>query len=226
MNSGYFITGTDTGCGKTWITVGLMQALQDRHFKVLAVKPVACGEGTAELRNDDALRLQAQATLCLPYEDINPYFFAAPVAPHLAARQADRTIDIDVIRKHCLRIQSKGDMLLVEGVGGWLVPLNETHTVADLARALGWPVILVAGIRLGCINHTLLSYGAMRRQVPVAGWVANSIDPDCLMQAELIMSLRERIAAPFLGTVPHLSEYSPQKIAASLDIGILCAHGS
>ncbi len=221
MNGGYFITGTDTDCGKTWVTVGLMQALQHQGLTVLGIKPVACGEGATKGCNDDALGLQAQASLHLPYEAVNPYLLPAPIAPHLAARQAGLTIDIEAIREHCLRVKTKGDILLVEGVGGWLVPLNEEQTVADLAQSLGWPVILVAGIRLGCINHTLLSYFTMRKRVRVAGWVANGLDPHCLMQPEVILSLRQRIAAPFLGSIPWLAECSPTKIAAHLDIGPL-----
>ena len=190
--TGFFITGTDTGVGKTLVALGLMQVLQDRGMTVLGMKPVASGcERTREgLRNHDALQLQAQASVPMPYEIVNPYAFAPPVAPQFAAQQAGVRIDIHVIQE-CLReMKDHANTVVVEGIGGWLVPLNDRETVADLAQTLRLPVILVVGLRLGCLNHALLTYENMvRRNIELAGWVANSITSDLECKEENIVAL-------------------------------------
>ncbi len=219
MARGYFITGTDTEVGKTWCTVGLMAALQQQGKTVVAMKPVASGcERTAEgLRNDDALRLQAQASIELPYESANPYAFEPAIAPHLAAAQNGITIRLDAIVDAFQRLQGKADVTLVEGVGGWQVPLNETENVADLAHALGLPVILVVGLRLGCINHALLTAESIRASgCTLAGWIANGIDPAMAEQQNNIASIQQRIAAPLLGVVPYQEGLAPEAIAERL----------
>ncbi len=219
MARGYFITGTDTEVGKTWCTVGLMAALQQQGKTVVAMKPVASGcERTVEgLRNDDALRLQAQASIELPYESANPYAFEPAIAPHLAAAQNGITIRLDAIVDAFQRLQGKADVTLVEGVGGWQVPLNETENVADLAHALGLPVILVVGLRLGCINHALLTAESIRASgCTLAGWIANGIDPAMAEQQNNIASIQQRIAAPLLGVVPYQEGLAPEAIAERL----------
>lgn len=219
MARGYFITGTDTEVGKTWCTVGLMAALQQQGKTVVAMKPVASGcERTAEgLRNDDALRLQAQASIELPYESANPYAFEPAIAPHLAAAQNGITIRLDAIVDAFQRLQGKADVTLVEGVGGWQVPLNETENVADLAHALGLPVILVVGLRLGCINHALLTAESIRASgCTLAGWIANGVDPAMAEQQNNIASIQQRIAAPLLGVVPYQEGLAPEAIAERL----------
>ncbi len=215
----YFITGTDTGCGKTEVTLGLMALFQSRGERVLGMKPIASGAAATAtgLRNDDALKIQAQGSFQVPYEQINPYAFEPPVAPHLAALQARVEVGLDPIIDSCRRLEAQADRVLVEGVGGWLVPLNERETVADLARVLGLPVILVVGMRLGCINHALLSVESIRASgCQLAGWVANQVEPEMLQLAENIVTLEQRIAAPLLGRVPFLETTDPEMIAGCL----------
>ena len=224
MNQGYFITGTDTDCGKTEITLGLMQLLQSRGQSVIAMKPVASGaQMTADgLRNGDALRLQAQGSVAADYRLINPYAFSRPIAPHIAARQADREIRLETIRKCYRGLAGRVDWILVEGVGGWSVPLGRQLVVSDLALSLGLPVILVVGMKLGCLNHALLTVESILASgCELAGWVANSVDPGMLEQAWNIKSLQSRIQAPMLGQVPHLPLPSTQGIAEYLDLSPL-----
>jgi dethiobiotin synthetase len=217
---GYFITGTDTGVGKTMVTLGLMRCLQDRGRRVVAMKPVASGcQHTAQgLRNADALLLQRQASLPLAYSQVNPYAFEPAIAPHLAAAEAGRRIEFSTIRTIYRHLAAQADQVCVEGIGGWLVPLNEAQTVADLAAELGLGIILVVGIRLGCLNHALLTRAAIESTgLQLAGWVANKTSPDCERAAENINALRSRLVAPLLGTVPFLPGGSAAGVAACLD---------
>jgi dethiobiotin synthetase len=221
MTEGFFITGTDTGCGKTEITLGLMQALQQRGESVLGMKPVASGaeETEAGLQNQDALRIQAQCSVDLPYDWVNPFAYAPPIAPHLAAEASGRVIDLELIQTGCRRLAEKADRLIVEGVGGWLVPLAGDATVADLAIRLELPVILVVGLRLGCINHALLTEVAMRqRGVRLLGWVANQVEPGMASLEGNLVSLRERLSVPCLGVVPWLDDPSPEAVSLYLDM--------
>ena len=216
---GYFITGTDTGVGKTVITLGLMQYLQDQGHRVVAMKPVASGcERTDQgLRNEDALLLQQQASMTLPYEQVNPYTFEPAIAPHLAAAAAGVRIEIDTLEAGCRTLQAGADSICVEGVGGWLVPLNERETVADLAVRLGLGVVLVVGIRLGCLNHALLTARAIESTgLTLAGWVANRLPPPADFAQENIAALEARLAAPLLGIVPPLAEIDARRVAACL----------
>ncbi len=204
MKHGFFITGTDTGVGKTRISTALLTAFNARGFSTAAMKPVATGcANTAQgLRNDDALALQQHASLPLTYVQINPYAFEPAIAPHIAAAQVGQTIDLMRIKHELDILSAQADVVIVEGVGGWLVPLNRDATIADLAHTLELPVILVVGVRLGCLNHALLSAQNLEQYaVPFAGWVANVIEPSMPCVEENIAALRERIAAPWLGTV-------------------------
>jgi len=206
--SGFFVTGTDTGCGKTEITLGLMQALQARGLRVLGMKPIASGaEETPDgLRNDDAERIRRQGSVPIAYERVNPYLFRPPIAPHIAAAQAGVAIDFGVIRTELVRLGSEAERVIVEGVGGWRVPLGSDGDVADLTRSLGLPLVLVVGLRLGCINHALLTVESIAAAgVPLAGWVANTLDPEMAASVENLATLRERISAPLLGVVPRLN---------------------
>lgn len=221
MAKGYFITGTDTGVGKSWCSAALMVKLREQGYTVVGMKPVASGcVQTAEgLRNDDALLLQAQASIELPYETINPFAYAPPIAPHIAAQQAGRSIQIDIIRDDFLRIAKQVDQVIVEGVGGWRVPLNETETVADLAKALGLPVILVVGLRLGCISHALLTAETIRNDgCELVGWIANTLENDMPEQTVVIETLAARLETPLLGVVPYMAEHSVEEIAAALTL--------
>jgi dethiobiotin synthetase len=220
--AGYFVTGTDTGVGKTVVTLGLMRHLQDRGRRVVAMKPVASGcRHTAQgLRNADALLLQRQSSLPLEYHEINPYAFEPAIAPHLAAAAAGGRIELDAIRTGFERLAAQADQVCVEGIGGWLVPLNEAQTAADLAAELGLGIILVVGIRLGCLNHALLTQAVIAGAgLHLAGWVANQPSPGCERAGEIIGALRSRLAAPLLGTVPFLPGCSPADVAACLDSG-------
>ncbi len=221
MTRGLFITGTDTGCGKTEITLGLMQALQQRGERVLGMKPVASGaEPTREgLRNEDALRIQAQCSLPVPYERVNPFAYEPPIAPHLAAEAAARAIDREAIVTGYRWLADRAERVLVEGVGGWQVPLDGHTTVADLAQRLGLPIILVVGLRLGCINHALLTAESIRHGgAKLMGWVANRVDPQMAAPEGNLETLRTRLPAPCLGVVPWLERPSPEAVAACLDI--------
>jgi dethiobiotin synthetase len=218
--AGYFVTGTDTGVGKTVVTLGLMQRLQARGRRVVAMKPVASGcRRTAQgLRNADALLLQRQGSLPLEYREVNPYAFEPAIAPHLAAAEAGRRIEFSTIMTAYRHLAAQADQVCVEGIGGWLVPLNEAQTVADLAAELGLGVILVVEIRLGCLNHALLTRAAIESTgLQLAGWVANKSSPDCERAAGNINALRSMLGAPLLGTVPFLPGGSAARVAACLD---------
>ena len=218
---GYFITGTDTECGKTEITLGLMHLLQARGHVVLGMKPVASGAGYTPdgLRNADAVRIREQASFPLPYEMVNPYAFEPPIAPHLAAEKAGVDISLENIHACYRKLITQSDRVLVEGVGGWRVPLGAQSAVSDLAVRLNISVILVVGLRLGCINHALLSAESIQASgLELAGWVANVADPDMLESEGNLRSLQRRIAAPLLGLVPRLQQPSPAAIAEKLNL--------
>jgi dethiobiotin synthetase len=208
---GWFITGTDTEVGKTVVSVALMRALIEKGFRVAGMKPVASGCRHMEdgLRNDDALSLQMAANVSIPYEEVNPYHFESAVAPHLAATQSGSVILLDQIKAKFLDVLGRSDFVVVEGVGGWEVPLNDQNNVSDLAEQLRLPVVLVVGMRLGCINHALLTANAIQaRGLPLAGWVANILDPEMPMLEENIQAIRSRVEAPFLGKMPFLQDKS------------------
>lgn len=213
----FFVTGTDTHVGKTFATVALLRALQRAGHSALGLKPLAsgCEWQQGRWKNEDALQLQQASSVDVSYETINPIALPEPVAPHLAARQ--RGVDLSV--KMLLAalqpgLQVAADVILIEGAGGWLVPLNVEENFSDLARAMSLPVILVVGLRLGCINHALLSVAAIEQAgLQLAGWVANSIDPTMVFREENIQMLRQKIAAPCLAVLPYCSE--PAEIAAT-----------
>jgi dethiobiotin synthetase len=216
---GYFITGTDTGVGKTVVTLGLMQALQARGCRVAAMKPVAsgCQSTPAGLRNDDALRLQQQASMELDYALVNPYAFAPAIAPHIAAGRLGVDMSVDEIINKYKEIENDADCVLVEGAGGWLVPLNADETLADLAHALDLEVILVVAMRLGCLNHALLTAESITsRGCVLAGWVANQLPPVPECAQENINTLKSRISAPLLGVLPEFQGVNARAVAENL----------
>lgn len=197
--SGLFVTGTDTGVGKTRVAVGLIHALREQGLRVAAMKPVSAGSEPGELNDDVAALLQA-ANVAADLRDVNPYAFAEPIAPHIAARQAGVRIDLAVIGTAYNRLAAMADVVVVEGAGGWRVPLNECEDTADLAQRLGLPIVLVVGLRLGCLNHALLTVESITsRRLPWAGWVGNHIDPGMAHAAENVATLRARLPAPCLG---------------------------
>ncbi|MCO4837135.1 MAG: dethiobiotin synthase [Oceanospirillaceae bacterium] len=205
----YFIAGTDTDVGKTMIACALLAKARSQGLTTAAVKPVAAGciDTKDGLRNDDAEQLLAQCTMPLYYEQVNPIAFIDPIAPHIAAQKEGRRMQVDRLIGYTSGVLMQGaNFTLVEGAGGWRVPVNERETLADLAIGLSIPVVLVVGMRLGCINHALLTIDAIARDgLKLAGWVANCVDPKMAELDANITTLKNRINAPMLGLVPNLA---------------------
>lgn len=202
-----FVTGTDTDAGKTVVSVALIDLLKNQGLRVSGMKPIAsgCEVTQAGLRNDDAMQLIEHSNIDLPYKLINPYAFQPAIAPHIAAQQDKVDISLGTIKKNFELIQQQSDAVVVEGAGGWLVPVNKTQTMADLAMKLELPVVLVVGIRLGCINHALLTVEVIKQSgLPFLGWVANNIEIN-EQSDDIISTLKQKITAPLLGEVPFLA---------------------
>jgi dethiobiotin synthetase len=217
MKQGYFITGTDTDVGKTWATTALMRHCRQQGLSVIGMKPVAagCNEVAGELKNDDALQLQAEASVAIDYQLMNPYAYALPVSPHIAGR--DNPVQLPKVLACFQQLQPQAEIILVEGAGGWYAPINNQQSISDLAIALNLPVILVVGIKLGCINHSLLSYQAINQSGLVcAGWIANCIQPEMLCMQDNIDTLKALIPAPLLGVLPYLQQADFDLLAAQL----------
>lgn len=200
----FFVTGTDTGVGKTHVTAGLLRAARAAGIDAVGFKPVASGSRqTAKgLRNSDALaliRAAGPAARDEPYERINPVTLRRAIAPHLAARAEDRKIDLRAIEAAHRDLASRHDLVLVEGAGGWMVPLDDSTTFADWVGARSWPVVLVVGMRLGCLSHALLSAEAIASRTCLAGWVANVVPPRQPLLRENVEDLAFRMPAPMLG---------------------------
>jgi dethiobiotin synthetase len=203
--NGFFITGTDTGVGKTLVAVALTRALVARGLRVAVMKPVAAGVvRTADgPRNDDALELSAASNVRATYEDVNPWLLSTPASPHLAARVDGVSITDGPVLAARARLAAVSDTLVVEGAGGWLAPISETRTMADIAEKLALPVILVVGMRLGCLNHALLTRDAIRaRGMRFAGWIANRMPAPMALLDENIETLSRRFGKAPLGSVP------------------------
>ena len=213
--SGLFVTGTDTGVGKTRVAVALIHALRAQGLRVAAMKPVAAGCEAGALNEDVSALLQA-ANVSADLRDVNPYSFVPPIAPHLAAQQAGIRIGLPVIVAAYARLAAAADVVVVEGAGGWRVPLNEREDMADLAQALGLPVVLVVGLRLGCLNHALLTAESIaRRGLPWAGWVGNAIDPEMASLDANLDALLSRLPAPCLGV--QAFSPAPMQLAGAPD---------
>lgn len=214
-----FVTGTDTGVGKTLVSAALLHALSKHHARVVGMKPVAAGTQCINgvQANDDVLALRAASSLAVPPELDNPVLLPDPVSPHIAAARAGVQIDIAHLVA-CYRVLvTLADAVVVEGAGGFQVPLSATETGADLAQALGLPVVLVVGLRLGCLNHALLTAEAIRaRGLTLAGWIANHVDPAMLAQEDNIAFLRQRLQAPLIASIPHQSAPDPRAVAFQL----------
>ena len=224
MSAGVFVTGTDTGVGKTHTAVSLVVALRRAGFQVGVLKPVAAGviETNHGARNDDAVALAAASAQAVEYDFLNPYLFSEAVAPHLAAAEAGVEIDPELIRGVYLQLADRHDVMVVEGAGGWLVPLGPHGTLADVAVALGLPVLLVVGMRLGCLNHALLTADAIAASgLELAGWVANCIDPEMRRLDGNIATLAERLPAPLVATLPWEPSATPESNAHRFDLASL-----
>lgn len=197
---GLFVTGTDTGVGKTVVSVALLRALAAAQLRAVGMKPIAAGIDEGERENADVTALAAASTVEAPRDAVNPYTFRPPVAPHVAARMAGVRIELPVLQAAYARLAALADAVVVEGAGGALVPLDERADMLDIARACGLPVLLVVGVRLGCINHALLSAQAIRtRGLVLAGWIATRIDPAMACAADSVEAIGARIGAPLLG---------------------------
>lgn len=206
MTQAYFVIGTDTGVGKTYIASALIQHFVSKGFKTAGMKPVAsgCEVVNGEKVNEDVTALMLASNVAAPLDLVNPYRFVPAIAPHIAAMQDGITMDIQVIFAAYQQLSASADIMIVEGAGGFLVPLNPHQTLADLAIKLSVPVILVVGMRLGCINHALLTVEAIRaRGLQLAGWVANQVTPDMAMFEENLETLQQRINAPCLSVVRY-----------------------
>ena len=212
----WFVAGTDTEVGKTFVTCALLHAFAAHGIRAAGMKPIAAGTD-ADGRNEDVEQLLAAMPVKAARELVNPYLFAPPIAPHIAAAEAGREIESGPIRSAFAALRAQADAVLVEGVGGFLVPLGAHYDAADLAQDLALPVILVVGMRLGCINHALLTRDAIAaRGLPLAGWVANRIDPHMNRFEENLTALTERLPAPLLGVIPPAS--TPQDAARRLTL--------
>jgi len=208
----YFVTGTDTEVGKTVVSCALLQAAASLGLRTTSYKPVASGsEMTADgLRNSDALALQRNSTTLPDYRQVNPYTFAEPTSPHIVSAAEGRPIDPQMMSAGLRMLEKQADWLLVEGAGGWFTPLSDIFTFADWVAAERLPVILVVGVKLGCINHAMLTAQAIAQaELTLAGWVANDIVPPGRRHAEYMATLRRVLPAPLLGEIPWL-ERDPQ----------------
>lgn len=216
MSRGWFVTGTDTGVGKTRASAALLHALRGRHARCVGMKPVAAGTD-AEGHNEDVLALRAASSIAVAPSLDNPVLLADPVSPHIAAARAGRAIDIAAIVAAYRALASEADAVVVEGAGGFLVPLSDRHTGADLAAALGLPVILVVGLRLGCLNHALLTRDAIAaRGLVLAGWIVNRLDPAMPEQEANLDYLRAQLPAPLLADWPWQPEADPRDLPLRL----------
>lgn len=219
-----FITGTDTGIGKTYATTQLIKHLNHEGYCTIALKPLAsgCMQTNKGLRNEDALLLQKTASMSLTYETVNPFAFEPPIAPHLAAKLQGQTLYAREITLACDLSQYQADFALIEGVGGWDVPLNSSETMADCVQLLGAEVILIIGMRLGCLNHAILTAKAIVESgCSFLGWVANCINPDMPYLNENIETLQNLLAAPMIGTIPY-QESLRLKIPSFFDGSVSC----
>ncbi|MGB0893574.1 MAG: dethiobiotin synthase [Parashewanella sp.] len=227
----YFVTGTDTDCGKTFVASAILEAVNqwaantNTSISTLGFKPIAsgCDETDHGLRNSDALALMKASSIKLEYDQINPITFKPAIAPHIAAEQLGVDLSFDTALA-CLKAMTKphADFSLIEGAGGWHLPLNHQQFLSDVVAELQLPVILVVGMKLGCLNHALLTERAIKQSgLSIAGWVANGVDVDMQMQAENLESLKHMLDAPCLGLIPHLKSATATHAAAHLNISSL-----
>lgn len=219
MSKGFFITGTDTNVGKTWSTLALMRYWQRQGLTVAGMKPVAAGCEWLDggWKNADALLLQQYGSTKCDYARINPYPFERAVSPHVAC--GDQQVDCQQLRQACLQMQDRVDVVLVEGAGGWFSPLDAAINNADLAVALALPVVMVVGMRLGCINHALLTWAAIRQSgLPCAGWIAVAVEPQMVAYRENLAYLSAAIDGPLVGVLPYLDALDRDVLADGMSL--------
>jgi dethiobiotin synthetase len=220
-NKGFFILGTDTHVGKTQVALSLLSVFNRQRYSTIGLKPLASGghATTDGLRNTDALSLQQTASIALPYEQINPFCFMEPIAPHIAAERANCHLSVLTIKEACQAVWSySADYHIVEGIGGICVPLNEKETYADFVQDMRFPVILVVGLRLGCLNQALLSWEYLRqRKIHVAGWLAKQMDAQMECVAENVTFLKRVFPFPCLGFLPYLKQANFSMFSSLID---------
>jgi dethiobiotin synthetase len=230
VRRGVFITGTDTGVGKTLAACALIHALVDRGLAVAPMKPVAAGAIVHDggWANEDTIALlRAAGRDGARIADANPVLLREPMAPHIAAARERREITLQPILDAYGRLRADASFVVVEGVGGFRVPLSDSLDTADMARAMALPVVLVVGLRLGCLNHALLTADAIRETgLTLAGWIANAIDPAMAVREENVAALRERLGAPLLGEIPHSLRPVAPALARHLDVAPLLEGGA
>ena len=218
MAKNYFLTGTDTDCGKTLIAAALLHCASVKGLRSLGLKPIAAGsiDVDGKPRNEDALLLMQHANVALPYAQVNPVLFEEAIAPHIAAEKNQRSVTVSQLEGFMRgALMTPADFRVIEGAGGWLVPVNRREPLSELPKRLKTEVIVVVGMKLGCINHAMLTLAAIARDgLNVAGWVANQIDADMQCLAENIATLEQIIPAPCLGKVPYL-QGNDQVVAAA-----------
>lgn len=205
-HTGFFVTGTDTEIGKTWVTTALMRAAIRAGLRVCGMKPVAAGTVPTPQgeMNEDVRQLAQLTNVSVAQHWLNPYCFAEPISPHLAARRAGITVSLEFITEAYRHLQTAADLVLVEGAGGWYAPVSESATMADLAQQLSLPVILVVGMRLGCLNHARLSVEAIVASgLPLAGWIANEVTPGMAAFEDNLATLQSTLPAPLLMTLHY-----------------------
>jgi len=215
----FFITGTDTGVGKTWFTVALMAALKRRGLNVMGMKPIATGAEKIKDRliNEDAKLIMQNCSQKVSYNLINPFVFESPITPHVAAKHEGVVIELDQITKNYHLLKSMCDVLVVEGVGGWRVPVTNEHSLTDLVSKLNLSVILVVGMRLGCINHAILTAEAINADgINLCGWVSNHLDRVYSNSEETIKTLKKRLNCPHIGNLLHNSDFDPDKLSTEI----------
>jgi dethiobiotin synthetase len=224
MARGFFVTGTDTGVGKTLASAALLRAFAASGLRSVGMKPIVAGavERGGERIYEDVDALRAASNVAAPAELINQYAFADPIAPHIAAEREGARIELRAIERAYAKLSGLADVVIVEGVGGFKVPLGPREDTSDLARALGLPVILVVRMRLGCLNHALLTQDVIRSAgLMLAGWIANRVEPQMLMFRDNLTSLEARIDAPLLGVIAHMLKPDAAETARCLDLAPL-----
>lgn len=224
MTKRWFITGTDTDAGKTVASCALLQAARRAGYRSAGYKPVASGSEMtpAGIRNRDALLLQANSGIALAYEEVNPLAFIEPTSPHIVSAAERRPIALETLSQGLRALTARADWLVVEGAGGWLTPLTARTTFADWVVQERLPVILVVGMKLGCINHALLTAQAVAQAgLPLHGWIANNVRPAGQRHREYLATLRQGLNAPLLGEIPHVSAPQTQDLGCHLNISLL-----
>ncbi len=219
MEKGYFITGTDTNAGKTWATIALMRYFKQQGKSVIGMKPVAsgCYMQDDQLKNEDALMIQENASIQIDYDLINPYAYQLPVSPHIAG--INNPVRLATVAERFNTLKELAEVVLVEGAGGWYAPLNNSEDISDLAKALALPVILVVALRLGCINHAKLTWQAIQHSgLPCIGWIAVCLDPDMLNPEENILAIKTALNMPLLGVLPYLASPDFDLLASKLTL--------